>query len=130
MFSVDNRADWNEADIANLKESSHGHDVFCANNQREIYAPHWHSDDEYRLIFNGICNFLVPLDSVLFQIKAEAGDLIWIRAEMIHWFNSSDRELLAARFFSTEKSHVMVTSGIPEAFTKLYMEFKNFKIHI
>ena len=62
---------------------------------------HWHSEDEVRFIISGHGLFHIrPQSGAVIAIEVEAGDLIRVPRDTLHWFDlCSDRQIRAIRLF-------------------------------
>jgi len=62
---------------------------------------HWHDEDEVRFIVKGHGLFhIAPKDSEVLSIEMEAGDMIRVPKDTLHWFNlCKDKTVRAIRLF-------------------------------
>lgn len=85
------------ADVINIVPTTPNLDAMLNKFNRE----HWHDEDEIRFIVKGHGLFhLAPKHSEVVSIEMEAGDLIRVPRETLHWFNlCGDRTVRAIRLF-------------------------------
>ena len=85
------------ADVIDVKPETPGLDAMLA----KFCVEHWHDEDEVRYIVAGRGLFHIhPRDSQVIAIEVEAGDLIRVPRETLHWFDlCGDRRIRAIRLF-------------------------------
>ncbi len=85
------------ADVININRDTPGLTDMLAKFNRE----HWHDDDEVRFIIQGRGLFHIhPAALPVMAIEVEAGDLIRVPKETLHWFDlCADRQIRAIRLF-------------------------------
>jgi 1,2-dihydroxy-3-keto-5-methylthiopentene dioxygenase len=84
------------ADVIDVGPDTPGLDEMLNRFNRE----HWHDEDEVRFIISGHGVFHVHQDHAVIAIEVEAGDLIRIPRDTLHWFDlCSDRRIRAIRLF-------------------------------
>ena len=85
------------ADVINVSPETPNLDTMLAKFDKE----HTHSEDEVRFTVEGRGVFWInPLDSPVFSIEVEAGDLINVPAGVQHWFHlCDDRHIRCIRLF-------------------------------
>ncbi len=85
------------ADVIDVQPLTPGLELMLAKFSRE----HRHSDDEVRFIIHGRGLFHIrPKNAPVIAIEVEAGDLIRVPKETLHWFDlCSDRTIRAIRLF-------------------------------
>lgn len=85
------------ADVIDVNPETPGLEAMLAKFNRE----HWHSEDEVRFIIAGHGVFHVrPKHGPVVAIEVEAGDLISVPRDTLHWFDlCSDRRIRAIRLF-------------------------------
>jgi len=92
------------ADVINVSASTPGLDEMLAKFSRE----HWHDDDEVRFIIEGRGVFHIhPPNQPVVAIEVEAGDLIRVPKDTLHWFDlCADRRIRAIRLFKDQSGWV------------------------
>src|SRR5262245_31572175 len=85
------------ADVIDVTPQTPGLAEMLAKFNRE----HWHDDDEVRFIIEGRGLFHIhPDNHPVAVIEVEAGDLIRVPSNTLHWFNlCTDRRIRAIRLF-------------------------------
>jgi 1,2-dihydroxy-3-keto-5-methylthiopentene dioxygenase len=85
------------ADVIDVNPSTPGLDGMLAKFSRE----HWHDEDEVRFIIAGHGLFHIHSKrGTVLAIEVEAGDLIRVPRDTLHWFNlCDDRRIRAIRLF-------------------------------
>ena len=85
------------ADVIDINPETPGLDDMLAKFNRE----HWHDDDEVRFIVQGRGLFHIhPSGGPVIAIEVEAGDLIRVPKDTLHWFDlCADRRIQAIRLF-------------------------------
>ena len=85
------------ADVVDVSPATQGLDAMLA----KFSVEHWHDEDEVRYIVAGRGLFHIhPRDSQVIAIEVEAGDLIRVPRETLHWFDlCGDRRIRAIRLF-------------------------------
>jgi 1,2-dihydroxy-3-keto-5-methylthiopentene dioxygenase len=113
------RGGYTTADVIDVRPDTPNLDAMLAKFSRE----HWHDEDEVRFIIEGRGLFHVhPLDSPVFAIEVEAGDLIRVPRGTHHWFDlCADRRIRAIRLFQDKSGWTphYTDSGVDQGFQPL-----------
>jgi len=110
-----NQGGYVTADVIDVNSETPGLEEMLAKFNRE----HWHSEDEVRFIVAGHGLFHIhPEGKPVVAIEVEAGDLIRVPRQTLHWFDlCKDRRIRAIRLFQD-------TAGWTPYYTKSDMEQK------
>lgn len=121
LFEVFNKDEWTEIDLQSMKSKSSGYDVIKIES-RTFMEPHYHTDNEQRLILSGVGYFYIPTLTELFIIEASAGDYVSLSSNIVHWFDCK-KNTIAARFFEGSDTHKQIMKDIPHEIYRLKDSF-------
>ena len=80
---------------------------FAATARQKFLSEHRHEDDEDRFFARGAGVFYLRVDSKVYAVFCEAGDLISVPAHTTHWFDMGTRpDYVSVRFFHDEDGWV------------------------
>jgi 1,2-dihydroxy-3-keto-5-methylthiopentene dioxygenase len=86
--------------------------VHAATARSKFLAEHRHAEDEVRFFVAGRACFYLHLESEVFAVVCEIGDLLTVPAGTPHWFDmGSDPRFAAIRFFEEEDGWVADFTG-------------------
>ncbi|MFT5032207.1 MAG: 1,2-dihydroxy-3-keto-5-methylthiopentene dioxygenase [Bacteroidia bacterium] len=90
--------------------------------RNKFLSEHTHNEDEVRFFVDGQGLFSLHLDSKVYEVLCEKGDLISVPANTPHWFDMGpEPSLVAIRFFNNPEGWVANYTGsdIAERYSRL-----------
>ena len=127
-FKIEHKSVWNSVRFNVFRDTNKGCDICNINGPYET-KPHFHEGGEHRLFLRGQGMFYIPMNKELYCVECFAGDLIWLRPRLLHWFTTYGN-MSAARFFLDSVDHTEMYDDIPLEIFELKEKIGQFNITI